>query len=82
MSAEDAKKFFDLVNSDQSVRDEVKKTWDQVAQVAQKHGLDFSHAEYFDHIHEHTGMTKIGRSHERDDPDTCICVVPSEPPRF
>lgn len=82
MSVEDAQKFYDKVVSDPKLRGEVKATFGKVQEIARRHGLEFTHAEYFDFVHEKTGMTKVGRSEEHDDTDTCICFVPSETPRF
>lgn len=82
MSIEDARKFYEKLVADEDARDEAKEAWGHVERLARKHGYDFTHAEFFDFVHEKTGMTKIGTSEEHDETDTCICIIPSEPPRY
>ncbi len=82
MSIEDAGKFYQKLVEDEGARAEAMEAWGQIEALARKHGYHFTHAEYFDFVHGHTGMTNIGTSEEHDDTDTCICIVPSEPPRF
>jgi len=82
MSMEDAKKFYEHAAGDKAVRDEIVSHWDNIHKIAEKHGYSFTHAEYYDFIHAHTGMTNVGPSHEQDETDTCITVILSETPRY
>ena len=84
MSAGDAKKFYELVATDKEIQKEVKAHWNHIDKLAKKHSLSFTHSEYYDFIHAHTGMTKVATSDsdDHDDTDTCFTLIPSEPPRF
>lgn len=82
MSMEDARSFYQKLVEDEAARDEAKEAWGHVEALAKKHGYHFTHAEYYDVIHSETGMTKVGKSDEHDETDTCICIIPSEPPGF
>jgi hypothetical protein len=81
MSKEHARKFHDRLHTDKALRDEIKGVWGQIEKIAKKQGFQFDHSEYYDVLHEASGMTKVGKSDTQDDTDTCLPFL-SEPPRY
>lgn len=87
MSKEDVKKLHDLVNAGDAKSDaimsDMKASWTHMEKIQAEHGLSFTFEEFYDYMHEHTGMTKVEKSdHEsHDKTDTCWFCVVSEPPR-
>jgi predicted ribosomally synthesized peptide with nif11-like leader len=75
MSAEHAKAWYELVAGDESVREELKTVWQNIEALAKKHGLEFTQAELYDFIHEHTGMTNAGKSDSRATTDIITITV-------
>jgi predicted ribosomally synthesized peptide with nif11-like leader len=76
MSAEDVRKFADLVKSDAKFRaalaKQSKSATDKVVAAAKKRGLHFTKAELHDHLKKAWGAKKIPSSKEAD-PFTCFC---------
>lgn len=69
MSAEDAKKFIDLVNTDTQLQDAVKKVKGQMVDLAAQRGLTVTHDELHDELRDRWEVDK-----PKDDPDTCTII--------
>ena len=71
MSVENAKKFFDDVDKDEHLRNEVRKNFRNLSAVAQKHGYHFKSSEMLEHLKSRWGATKSPKLGNGDDADTC-----------
>ena len=69
MSAQDAKKFIDLVNTDPQLQEEVKKAKGVMVDLAAQHGLTVTPDELHDELRDRWGVQK-----PKDDPDTCTII--------
>jgi predicted ribosomally synthesized peptide with nif11-like leader len=58
MSVEKAKEFFDQVDSDQALRDELSEVGENVLDLARKHGFNFSYDDMREHLKDRWGVTK------------------------
>ncbi len=73
MSAERAKEFYHHAAKSEAIREELKGAWQGIEAVAKKHGFEFTMAEYYDFLHEHTGMTKVSKSNS--DPHVNLITI-------
>lgn len=69
MSAEDAKKFIDLVNSTPQLQEEVTKIKGAMVDLAAKQGLTVTAEELHDELRDRWEIDK-----PKDDPDTCTII--------
>lgn len=59
MSAEDAKKFVDLINSDPQLQEEVKENRGNLTNLAAQRGFTFTQAELHDELRARWGIDKL-----------------------
>jgi len=70
MSVENAKKFFDAVEKDENLKNEMRKNFRRLAGVAKKHGFTFTRSEMLDHLKKRL-VAKKSLKVDGDDADTC-----------
>lgn len=78
MSREHAKKFFDQVNRDASLRARIRNAStsaaEEIVKIGKEHGHEFTHAELRNVLTEAWGSGQLKASPGDDDPSTCFYV--------
>ena len=78
MSVDNARKFYEKLQSDPKVEEEVSKLADEICKVGEKYGHTFTKSDFKLFLKEAWNMAEQSTQGGQEDPDTCF----SEPPTF
>ena len=71
MPIEDARKFMDRTEQDESFRKTARERHDDIVNVGRENGYHFTEDEIRQAVHERKGKP----GYEDDDPDICTCLI-------